>query len=224
MSTLRIDERYAGPPGTANGGIASGLLAGTLADPVVEVTLRRPPPLGTDLRIEAGSLYDGDLLLATAVPGRVGVDPPGGVSVAVAAATASSYGGLVDHPFPGCFVCGTGRTDGLGLRPGNVAAGHVAAVWTPADEDPVMVWAALDCPGGWSADLPGRPLVLGRMALRLDALPAVGEPVVVQGWTVGTQGRKVLTGSSLRTADGRLLALAQATWLAIPPSADAASP
>ena len=177
MSTLRIDGRYAGPPGTANGGVVSGLLAGTLADPVVEVTLRRPPPLETDLHTEAGSLYDGDTLLAVAVAGQVGVDPPTGVSVQAAQATASSYGGLVDHPFPGCFVCGTGRTDGLGLRPGNMAAGQVAAVWTPADEDPVMVWAALDCPGGWSADLPGR-----------------------------------------------LLAVAQATWLAIPPPAVAPSP
>lgn len=213
---MRIAARYAGPPGSANGGVAAGMLAQTLGEAAVQVTLRRPPPLETDLRVEAGSLYDGDALVAVAVPGQVDIEPPPAVEVSAAAATAASYGGLVDHPFPGCFVCGTGRTDGLGLRPGNVAAGHVAAVWTPADDDPVMVWAAMDCPGGWSADLPGRPLVLGRTTLRLDRLPAVGEPHVVQGWTIATEGRKVLTGTSLRTADGRLLALAASTWLAIP--------
>lgn len=213
---MRIPARYAGPPGSANGGVAAGMLAQTLGQASVQVTLRRPPPLEADLRVEAGSLYDGAELVAVAVPGRVELEPPPAVAVPAAAATAASYGGLVDHPFPGCFVCGTGRTDGLGLRPGNVSAGHVAAVWTPADDDPVMVWAALDCPGGWSADLPGRPLVLGRTTLRLDHLPAVGQPHVVQGWTVATEGRKVLTGTSLRTAGGRLLALAASTWLSIP--------
>lgn len=213
---MRIAGRFAGPPGSANGGIAAGMLAAAVPTAVVEVTLRRPPPLETDLRVASGELYDGDLLVAVAAPGRVDVEPPAAVGLAAAAATAASYGGLVNHPFPGCFVCGTGRTDGLGLRPGNTAPGHVAAVWTPTDDDPVMVWAALDCPGGWSADVPGRPVVLGRMALRIDLLPQPGEPHVVQGWTVATEGRKIRTGTSLRTADGRLLALAASTWLVIP--------
>jgi hypothetical protein len=214
--TLRIDGRYTGPPGSANGGIAAGLLAAHVDAAVVEVTLRRPPPLDTDLRVEGGSLYDDGTLIASAVPGTVdGAAPHPPVPVEVARATV--YAGNVDHPFRGCYVCGTDREppDGLGLRPGPIGAGAVAGVWTPTGDEPFLVWAALDCPAGWAADLPGRPMVLGRMALEHRGSPAVGEPHVVVGWTRGSEGRKTFSASALYDADGRLLALAQSTWLVV---------
>jgi hypothetical protein len=69
---MRIAARFNGPPGSANGGITAGRLAAYVGAPVVEVTLRRPPPLGVDLRVEASGgsarLLDGDLLVAEAVP------------------------------------------------------------------------------------------------------------------------------------------------------------
>lgn len=213
---MRIDRRFNGPADSANGGITCGLLAAHLDAPVVQVTLRKPPPLDTDLRVEDGRLYDGDVLVAEAEPGTIDVTPPPPVGVAAAAAAEASYGGLVNHPFPRCFVCGTERTDGLGLKAGPVGDGLVATVWTPAESSKVMVWAALDCPGGWSTDIAGRPMVLGRMACRIDALPAAGQPHVVQGWLLGGEGRKVLTGSALYDAGGRVLAVAQATWIALP--------
>jgi acyl-CoA thioesterase FadM len=37
----------------------------------------------------------------------------------------------------------------------------------------------------------------------------------VQGWIVRRDGRKTHCGTSLRDADGRLLALAQQTWIAV---------
>lgn len=218
---MRLPARHSGPPRSANGGVTAGRLAGYLAAPVAEVTLRRPPPLDTDLRVDVTPdgvrLLDGDLLIAEAVAGTVDVQPIPAIDVETAAKAAQAYAGLTAHPFPGCFVCGTDREppDGLGLRPGPVGKDAVAAVWTPVDRDPAMVWAALDCPGGWAEDLTGRPMVLGRMALRLDAEPEPGVPHVVQGWVVGREGRKVRTGSSLRDPDGRLLALAQSTWLVV---------
>ena len=217
---MQIPARFNGPPGSANGGIAAGLLAGHLdpAGAAAEVTLHRPPPLDRELQVTAGRLLDGELLVAEARLARIDPDlevPPALLRGTVRAA-AASYAGLVDHPFPGCYVCGTQRADGMGLQSGRVGPGQVAAEWTPADDDPVMVWGALDCPGGWSADVPGRPVVLGRTTLRLDELPVAGEPHHVQGWLRGTAGRKVLTGTSLRTAGGRLLAVAQSTWLTIP--------
>lgn len=216
---MRIPARYAGPPGSANGGVTCGLLARSLsADGAVEVTLRRPPPLERELRVEQGSLYDGDLLVASATATQLPLDVPDPVGVPAAAAAESGYAGLVEHPFPGCFVCGTARTDGLGLRPGPLDGG-VACVWTPSDDDAVMVWAALDCPGGWSADVPGRPMVLGRMTLRLLAAPVAGEPHVVQGWTTGREGRKTTTGTALYAADGKPLAVARATWITVDPTA-----
>lgn len=212
---MRIDARFAGPPRSANGGVTCGLLSGYVDAPTVEVTLRRPPPLDVDLRVEDGTLYDGNRRVATAVPGSVDLRPHPPVEVAAAAAAASSYAGLHDHPFPGCFVCGTARTDGLGLRPGPVAPGVVAAVWTPDAAESFLIWAALDCPGGWAADTPGRPMVLGRMTLRREGTPVVGDPHVVLGWTVGADGRKTFSGTALYDRAGQLLALAQQTWFTV---------
>lgn len=219
---MRIAARFMGPPGSGNGGVTCGRLAQHLPVPAPpQVTLRRPPPLDTDLRVESGDdaarLWHGDVLVAEAVAGAVGIEAPPAVDVATAREAAEHYAGRTIHPFPGCFVCGTDREppDGLGLRPGPVGTDTVAAVWTPTDDDPVMVWAALDCPGGWAEDIAGRPTVLGRMTLRLDAVPEPGEEHVVQGWVVERAGRKTTCGTSLRDAGGRLLAVAQQTWIAV---------
>lgn len=215
MTALTVPRRFNGPPGSANGGVTCGLLAARVDAPVVEVTLRRPPPLGVPMRLEDAQLYDGDALVAQARPGAVELVPAAPVSVADAAAAASAYAGHVAHPFPTCFVCGPEHPTGLHLFPGPVGEGVVAVTWTPEDGDPVMVWAALDCPSGWSTDLPGRPLVLGRMACKVERAPIPGQPHVVMGWHVGDEGRKVQTGSALYDADGSLLAVAQQTWIAL---------
>jgi hypothetical protein len=219
---MRLPARHCGPPGSANGGVTCGRVAAYLAAPVAQVTLRRPPPLDTDLRVDVAPdgvrLLHGDVLVAEAVPGSVHVEAPDAVDLRTALDARQRFAGLAAHPFPGCVVCGSDREppQGLGLRPGRVGPGHVAAVWTPADADRAMVWAALDCPGGWAVgELPDRPMVLGRMALRLDAEPDPGQPHVVQGWVVARDGRKTRTGTSLRTSDGRLLAVAEATWVAV---------
>ena len=219
MTTVRIDRRYRGPSGSANGGVAAGLLAEHVDAPVVEVTLRRPPPLDVDLEVRDGRLLAGDVLVAQAEPGTVDLDPGPVVSLAAAREAAARFAGRTDHPFQECFVCGSDREppDSLGLRPGRVAPGAVAAPWTPPSSDRLLVWAALDCPGGWSSDEPGRAMVLGRMALRLDRLPVAGEPHVVTGWVVSVDGRKTTTGSALRDADGALLALARSVWLTVDP-------
>lgn len=213
MPTLTIPARFNGPPDSANGGVTCGLLA--RAAGLSEITLRLPPPLETPLTVRDGSLYDGDALVASATAGSVDVAPPAPVSLVDATRATASYGGLSGHPFPTCFVCGPEHADGLHLSPGPVAPGVVAAPWVPQDQDPVMVWAALDCPSGWANDLPGRPMVLGRMALRLDELPEPGAEHVVLGWVVSAEGRKAFTGSALLTADGDVLALAQQTWIAL---------
>jgi hypothetical protein len=209
-----IDPRFNGPPGSGNGGVTCGLVAASMGG-VVEVTLRRPPPLGVELALADGRLLDGEVLIAEGVGASVDLAPPRAVSVAEATAARTGFRGLDGHPFPTCFVCGPDHPDGLGLTPGPVAADVVAVDWTPAVSDPVMVWAALDCPGGWSADLPGRPMVLGRMACRIDTLPQAGEAHVVQGFLLGGEGRKVFTGSALYSSSGQVLAVARATWLAL---------
>ena len=216
---MRIASRFNGPVGSANGGITCGRLASYVGAAAVEVTLRRPPPLDRDLRVDASGgtarLFDGEHLVAEAAPTTVDLAPPEAVTLEQARAAEASYGGLVAHPFPTCFSCGTERTDGLGLRPGPIAEGRAACSWTPASDDPVLVWAALDCPGGWATDLPGRPMVLGRMALEQRAPVQPGEPYVVSAWVTGGEGRKTHTGTALHAPDGSLLAVARSTWLTL---------
>ncbi|MCU1674208.1 MAG: hypothetical protein JWN77_2321 [Frankiales bacterium] len=213
---MRIPLRYNGPAGSGNGGVTCGLLAQAVGLPVAEVTLRQPPPLDVELRLDGGHLRDGELLVATVEAGVVDVDPPPAVDVEQARAAQQRYAGLVDHPFPTCFVCGPDRPDGLDLRPGPVAEDVVACTWTPGADEPFLVWAALDCPGGWSTDLPGRPMVLGRMALEHLHPAVVGEPHVVVGQALSTSGRKTLTTVALFDADGELVARAKQTWIALP--------
>ncbi|MFN2538082.1 MAG: hypothetical protein ABR549_08010 [Mycobacteriales bacterium] len=210
-----LERRFNGPPDSANGGITCGLLAGTADYPVAEVTLRLPPPLDVELEVRDGALLHGADVVATVVPGEVTLQPPPAVPISAAAAAPSALGSG-PHPFPTCFVCGTERADGLGLLPGRISEGLVATDWTPHASSDVMVWAALDCPGGWSVDLPGRPMVLGRMACVIDALPLAGAPHLVQGWHVRSEGRKVFTGSALYDESGTVLAVAAATWIALP--------
>jgi hypothetical protein len=158
----------------------------------------------------------------------------------VAAAAEASYPGLRQHPFPTCFVCGTSREEGDGLRifPGRTGAGPsgdlVAATWTPhpslnedwhtyVDEHPrasvATTWASLDCIGGWAGDLTERLMVLGRMTARIDDLPVIGEQHVVVGEGRGQDGRKTYTASTLYDADGRVVATAEHVWIAVDPAA-----
>jgi hypothetical protein len=118
------------------------------------------------------------------------------VSMARAHHGMARYACLGFHPFPNCFTCGPAREEGDGLRifPGPVSEGVVASVWIPhpslTDElgtiPQPIVWAALDCPGGWSAITKDRPMVPARMTTWVESVPTVGEPHIVVGSCVGT--------------------------------------
>ena len=230
-----IPRRFRGPPESGNGGWVSGSLAAhveTVAErPAVTVRLASPPPLDRPLTLVEDPateppgirLMDGDHLVATATSAP-DLDPqvPGSVGPEQAAAAERRFEGLDDHPFPSCFSCGTARRadDALCLRPGPLddGTGRYATTWVPREVDQAVVWAALDCPGGWSAGIAGRPMVLGTMTARVDTLPTPGRPHVVLAWLRSTQGRKHRTGSALLTVDGRVLARAEATWIAVDPT------
>ena len=151
------------------------------------------------------------------------IDPIEPVSLAEATEAVNRFDGFVHHPFPTCFACGVDRTDGLRIFPGEVTptadgAARLAAPWTPdpGQGDPQAVtWAALDCIGGWAGDLEDRHLLLGRMTGVIDTLPRAGEPHVVLGQQLGTEGRKTTTAATLVDADGRVVARARHTWIEI---------
>jgi hypothetical protein len=225
MTGLIIGARYNGPPGSGNGGYCAGrfALAAGLASDVVEVTLRRPPPLEVELTTRATDsgvdICHDDELVAQVRPATIEPDEivePVGWDEAVAAS--ASYPGLVSHPFPTCFVCGPQRAvgDGLRLFPGRLPDGRTATPWTVPDPmAPELVWASLDCPGGWAIALEGRPYVLGRLAVRIVRTPTPGQRCMVMGQVTGQEGRKAYVRSSLWGPDGDLLAHARATWLAV---------
>lgn len=226
LANLDIVPRYNGPEGSGNGGVSCGLLAQRLGhDATVQVTLRKPPPLATMLRLEQDEhhvrAFDGTELIAEAelVP-AASLHPVAAVEFGAAVVAAGRYDGFAEHPFPTCFVCGTERPDGLALFAGAVDPAdrsRVAAPWyVPSSSglpDTVLVWAALDCPGGWAIDLVGREAVLGRMTARVFDAPAVDEHCVVVAECDEWQGRKAFSRSSVYGADGRLIGTAAQVWI-----------
>ena len=223
-----IPARFNGPPGSGNGGYSAGIFAGSAEHTTSgtersagtarhEVTLRKPPPLDTSLSVVDDQVHAPDGTVVATVASAADIDtvvPPIGYAEAVEAAT--GYAGFTEHPFPTCYVCGPDRTDGLRIFPGRVSDDTTAAPWTvPADVSPAVVWAALDCPGGWAVIGAGRPYVLGRIAVLVGRMPVPGDQCVVRGALTSVDGRKALVHTTLYGPDGTELARARATWIAI---------
>ena len=210
---LAIDRRFRGPNTSANGGYACGLVASAFHEPV-EVTLRLPPPLGTQLRLDGNRLLDGESVVAEAHPCHLHVDLPAPVSFEEATAAAQPD---LHSPFPECFVCGHRREDGLRIFAGPVAGRDVvAAPWVPDPSscDQVFVWAALDCPGAYATGAMGRgTVVLGRLAANVHRVPRPGERCVVVGWPLGADGRKHGAGTALFGEGGDVIGVARAVWI-----------
>ena len=230
--TVLIERRFRGPNHSGNGGYSAGAVAAALGLPMgpAEVTLRYPPPLDRPLAAlpdgDSVSVGFDDITVATARPADVELEVPAPVTFEQAQDAATRCPWLHEHPYPQCFVCGTERPDGLRIFPGPVAGRRLAAApWVPdasvADGEvvrPAVVWASVDCPslfgygcfGEWDA-----LMLLGRFAAQVHRLPAVGEPCVVSGWSLGRDGRKYDTAAALHTAEGELLALSRALWITL---------
>ncbi|WP_380876108.1 hypothetical protein ACFB49_07340 [Sphingomonas sp. DBB INV C78] len=228
---VRIDRRFRGPPGSGNGGYVAGCVAAALGGSGCVVTLRQPPPLDTVMRLERGdsgvALLAGDELVASATPTEIEVEVPTPPNMDTAVAAETRFTGFRHHHFPGCFVCGPEREAGDGLRifPGAIdnVGSQVATVWRPdeslGDEAglvrPEFIWAALDCPGFFAVEARSGPAVLGRMGVVQHGRVRVGEPVIVTGWPIASDGRKHHAGTALHDADGRLIAASVATWISL---------
>lgn len=229
---LSIEKRFRGPPESGNGGYSSGLLGARFSGPS-EVTLRIPPPLETAMTVEkvpGGGLrasHDGTVVME-AVPTTLDVMVPNPVSLVEAESAVTRFGGFTDHAFPMCFVCGPDRDRGDGLRifPGDLGGGPSAAPWTPdrsvADGSgvvhPEVVWAALDCPTGWTtwyASPDAGLSLLGRIAATILEPVKAGEPYVAAAWPGGRDGRKHYAASAILSPDGEIHAFAHATWIVL---------
>jgi hypothetical protein len=242
MTSVVIDKRFCGPPNSGNGGYVCGLLAAHI-DADAEITLLAPPPLGERLDIVVGD-HDVELRKdeTTLARGRsVRFDTPDVPIADFSAAEQAVLRSPFDesrHPLPMCFVCGSARAHGDGLRilPSRLPprpdhrSGTLAAPWVPqADlagaDGPValeFIWAALDCPSGFAGagaqhlGMSGSEMMLlGRMSAHVERRPQVGDRCVIVAWPTGRDGRKLFAGSALLSADGKILAAAQATWILV---------
>jgi hypothetical protein len=242
---ITVSARFNGPPGTANGGYLAGRLAAHVpADAAagVTVTLRRPAPLERPLTVVGGTgpltLHqdpaDGSPIAeASAVDAGSALPTPiDPVTPAEAHRASTAFPGFAAwNPYGSCFVCGTERAEGDGLRlfPGMLAdrPDTNACVWTPSaafvapgteQVAAEFVWAALDCPGGWTGMDRTTALLLGRMTTYVYALPYPDEPCVVLGRRLVRDGRKFGTATTLYDAEGRVAAHAEQVWIAPKPS------
>jgi len=230
LGKITIARRFCGPPESGNGGYVAGLL-GNFFDGPAEVTLRLPPPLEVEMnavRTESGVvclMHEGEIV-AEAISTEFELDVPAPPSFAESEQASLRFDGFHQHTFPGCFVCGPERnaSDGLRVFAGRVAEnGLHAAPWVPhaslADAEGAtkaeFIWAALDCPGAFSLGMPERPVVLGRLAVKIIARPQAGKKCVVTGWQIGGEGRKFRAGTSLFDEDGKMCAVSRATWIAL---------
>jgi hypothetical protein len=229
--TVVIAHRYRGPPDSANGGYACGLLACHLHG-AARVRLHRPPPLDRPLTLRAESdtlvqLLDHGDVIAEGEPSDATWPVPPTVDLKLATQAAQKYAWYEGHPFASCFVCGPERSAGDGLRifPGAIPERSVvAAAWIPDDSicdasarvQPEIMWAALDCPS-WFGILAFEPdakyALLGQMTTRILQCPSAHDRCVVIGWTAGRAGRKLQGGTAIYNSEGRLVGSSSAIWI-----------
>lgn len=224
-----LPRRFRGPLDSANGGYTCGRLAAFVDADAAEVTLRRPPPLERPLEVRRDAervvLLEGDVVIAEARASDVRLDPPDPVSADEAEAASRRHVTIGNPAFRECFSCGVREDgDGLAIHAGPVVGREPlhAALWTVAETEPEIVWAAIDCSGAYAVGAAGRgEVVLGRMAARIVRLPEVGERCVVAAWPLEEEGRKLHAGTALFAEGGDLLAISRQTWIVPRPASGA---
>lgn len=228
MTTLTIARRFRGPAQSANGGYFAGRLAALLAQ-TITVRLLRPPPLDTPLELQTqpdGTLAVtlGNEQIGSARPAQLRLMPPQAPAYFEAVEASRRYAGFKHHRFPSCFVCGTERPRGDGLRifaGGLPERGLVAAPWVPdASLDqgdgkvrPEFMSAALDCPGFYAVSPDDRMMLLGEITAHVNRRVHIGERCTVIGWPLQTEGRKHAAGTAVFGEDGQLCGGASALWI-----------
>jgi hypothetical protein len=228
MKTITIAQRFCGPANSSNGGYFAGLVAG-LASNTLAVRLLKPPPLDTELSIltrDDGSLEvrHGDFVVGDARPTELQLELRPAPSYFEAVQASRRYVGFAAHRFPTCFVCGTQRVRGDGMRifAGEIAERRVvAAPWVPdASLDrgdgkvrPEFMSAALDCPGYYALSNDDRMMLLAELTVHLDRLVHVDESCTVIGWSIGSDGRKHEAGTAIYDEDGELCGRGRALWI-----------
>lgn len=226
-ATIVVPARFNGPPASAHGGWVAGALARAVEPGLaVRVSLLASPPLDAALEVtptdDGADLRSGGEVVASAVATDDISVPVPAVDTEAATAARRRFQEFGAHPFTTCFVCGTKRRDGLHVFPGPLSVGdwsHVATTFQTTEfvDTPELPWAVLDCPSGWAAGLSEDAALLASYTVRVVDTLASGEPTVLVGLDDGprgTSGRARASRSAFYGSDGRLLAHADAVWVA----------
>jgi hypothetical protein len=228
MKTLTIAPRFCGPQASSNGGYFAGLVA-TLASRTLEVRLLKPPPLATELTVKEGAddllqILEGSEVIGEARPALLALEVRPAPDYLEAVEASRHYAGFRHHRFPTCFVCGTQRVRGDGLR---IFAGPlpergvVAAPWVPDSSldggegkvRPEFMSAALDCPGYYAVAPDDRMMLLAQFTAHVDRLVHIGESCTLMGWRIGSSGRTREAGTAIFDGKGELCGRARALWI-----------
>ena len=239
MKTLTIAARFCGPATSSNGGYFAGVVA-TLVSRTLAVRLLKPPPLDTELTVrelEDGTLQvvHGEEAIGEACPARLELDVKPAPEYLEAVEASRRYAGFHYHRFPSCFVCGTRRVRGDGLR---IFAGPmpergvVAAPWVPdasLDQGDGKVRAefmsaALDCPGYYAVAADDRMMLLAEFTAHVDRRVHIGESCTVVAWPIASSGRKHEAGTAILDGEGELCGKARALWIEPRAAAAGATP
>jgi hypothetical protein len=127
-----IDKSLYGLPGVAFGGYVGGLLGAEL-DCDTKVDFRAPTPRETQLEIRRGrgrvDVFAADVLVATARPHRLDLEPPRLPDWDEACRAVDEYLQKAPITHPDCFGCGPDRRSDSGLRifPGLTEPGDLVA-------------------------------------------------------------------------------------------------
>jgi len=240
QQSVIIGRQFNGPPTSANGGYASGVLAAGLIKAgysgAVEASLHAPPPLDQTMQLGADSesalLSDGDTRIGSAKAVTLSLDVPA-LPQAPKFIGAPKIGKDAFRPFDQCFVCGGARHAGDGLCiEAEVIEGEAGLMGTSwqlhpnfADEsdeiDPAFIWSALDCPGYFACAY-GEAALLGRLTAEIFKPLKLGADAVVYGWSLddpsASKSRKRRCGTAVVDAGGDLVAKAEGLWITIDPA------
>lgn len=224
-----VTTPYQGISGIAHGGYVAGLFASRAGGPV-RVTLRRPPPLDTLLTVEDSRLVDeeGQTVMQAGPP----ESPRNGLPEASLeeARTREPHPRFEAHPYSECFMCGTSRSDGFGLRVSAPDHDAVATgVWVPTGAllndgetvGPEFVWAAVDCLTVWAFadrwnDPEWWPALTAQIQVDQTAAVHRDQPYLLAARTVSRKGRKITVDAAIRDAAGDLCAVGRGLWIALP--------
>ena len=224
-----IARRFNGPPGSGHGGYSAGC-AGVLLDAPGGARSRcgGRRRSETPLAVRAAATAASRCSTATTswprrAPAELAVDgaAAGRRSTRRPPRPSASPGSTTTRSRP-ASAAGRERdpADALCLFTGPVGDGRFAVPWTPPAwaggdvVEPVLAWAALDCPS--SAPVHGTisaPVVLGRLTVALEGPIEVGAPHVIQSWLERSDGRKRHTAVAIFDRDGERRAAGRAVWV-----------